>query len=1052
MKKFVCLLLGWALLGLFSQNVLSQPEVTPLLKDKLEEKQDMIPLNIRMDAQYEQKLFRDGTRHFECKKTRRRWVMTELKEFRDNHQAGILSYLKDMKKQGKVKDIRSLWMVNFIHCKAAPSVIEQLKLRKDIARLDYDEVRYFPPAGLDFDIDRSLEVMKAGPEKKEVAWHVSRINATEVWDDGYFGQNVVVAVIDSGVDYLAEDLSGNMWEHPDFPNHGYNFVDDNDDPMDYDPLSEFGHGTAVAGIVAGQGHNGLITGVAPEARIMAVKVLSPQGGTEATVMQGIEFAVAQGADIMNISLGAPQHTNPDRVAMRTIMDNAKSAGVIASVSSGNHGSSIVIEPPYEVGTPGDIPPPWLHPDQTLIGGTSAVVSVGATAENDSIACFSSRGPVIWQEEEPYNDYPYDPEMGLIRPDIVAPGDEMYSIITNWAHGDYIQVSGTSFSAPAVAGTMALLLSKNPMLTPEEMAMLLEKNAEEIGGSKNNEYGSGLLNALAATEATTYPGISLVSFEIDDSEGNNDGQINPGERIKLDLTLENTTSEYFENAEIILKTTSSFISLIDSVAGVGDFSPGQNKHMEGVFTFEVAENIHGGYTIELLLLKPTVEDLEESHWETAINKNAVAPHLIFTDIEVDDSENEHPDGRLSPGKESFLRVKLENTGEMVAEKSIVIIQPDEPYVKVTGKDEVSAGTVEAGQSKDLLFPVKVHEDVAKGAEASFSLSINSGAYAIEKFFRSKIGMMENWDNGSFENFNWETQGDAPWILDESKVYDGKYSARSGEIDHDQESELYLEVDVMREDSISFYRKVSSEPYDYLDFYINDNRKKRWSGEKSWEKFVFPVEKGNQVFRWVYKKDFMVSEGEDCGWIDRIELPSPATTWAFAGFDKKTDGSSPVSLNGFASRFDEVLWSTEGSGSFDNPLSLQTIYSPSEQDLINGMLRLTITAFHGQEEVSHSMKLLFEEGLSTEEQISGKKEVIVYPNPANEKVIISTFLPQESGISIRLFNASGQKVNTVFEGKADGRFRKEVGLKGLTPGLYLVKVKSGHMTHTRKLIVK
>jgi subtilisin family serine protease len=227
---------------------------------------------------------------------------------------------------------------------------------------------------------------------------------------------VIVAVLDTGVNYNHNDLVGNMWVHPDFPNHGYNTYNDN-----YNTMDGGGHGTHVAGTVAGTGKSGLKTGVAPDATIMAVKVLSSIGsGWEDRVWSGIEFAVENGAHVMNLSLSWRPGWNPDFAVWRTLMDNALAAGVIAAVAAGNSGSL-------------NHPAAWrwepratcLHlgciPTRPLPVGCRLWYPVGSTNYNDQLSSFSSKGPSSWQDIEPYFDYPYDPEMGLIRPDVVAPG-------------------------------------------------------------------------------------------------------------------------------------------------------------------------------------------------------------------------------------------------------------------------------------------------------------------------------------------------------------------------------------------------------------------------------------------------------------------------------------------------------------------------------------------------------------------------------------------------------------------------------------------------------
>jgi PKD repeat protein len=336
---------------------------------------------------------------------------------------------------------------------------------------------------------------EGGNGGKEITWNVTKVNAPAVWSLGYTGTGIKVGVLDTGVNYNHVDLADHMWTDPSYPNHGYDFANSDNNPMD-----DHGHGTHCAGTVAGDGTAGSQTGMAPNATIIALKVLDAGGsGQESGVWAAIQFIVDHGGDVISMSLGWQQAWNPDRLSWRNSFNNALAAGVISSVAAGNEGTSPGV--PNNLRTPGDVPPPWLHPDQTLTGGVSGVVSVGATDINDAIASFSSRGPVTWSTINPFNDYAYNPGMGLIRPDISAPGDNIksldYSSNTGYADG----WSGTSMATPCVAGVMALMLNKNPNLTPAEIDYAIEMNALELGtAGKDNTFGAGRINALAAINA------------------------------------------------------------------------------------------------------------------------------------------------------------------------------------------------------------------------------------------------------------------------------------------------------------------------------------------------------------------------------------------------------------------------------------------------------------------------------------------------------------------------------------------------------------------------
>jgi hypothetical protein len=130
--------------------------------------------------------------------------------------------------------------------------------------------------------------------------------------------------------------------------------------------------------------------------------------------------------------------------------------------------------------------------------------------------------------------------------------------------------------------------------------------------------------------------------------------------------------------------------------------------------------------------------------------------------------------------------------------------------------------------------------------------------------------EDFETGDFSRYPWLHLGNSGWQIVTDTVMEGIYSAKSGSITDSQESTLEIDVDVQGT-QITFYKKVSSESnYDYLHFYINDVEQASWSGESDWAEVSFPVTEGVHTFKWSYTKDFIVSTGGDCAWIDQIRI--------------------------------------------------------------------------------------------------------------------------------------------------------------------------------------
>ena len=338
---------------------------------------------------------------------------------------------------------------------------------------------------------------RAGP-----TWSLKQINAPLLWQLGLDGQGVVVAMVDTGVNYHHPDLANRMWQGgAAFPRHGYDFVGNTNDPMDTN-----GHGTATAGQVAGDGTAGVRTGVAPAATIMAIRV----GAQERLIWKGLEFALDHAAHVISMSISWKSPDAPNYPGWRRICEAILAAGVLHANSIGNQGNDLTTYPlPYNIGAPGNCPPSQHHPLQTIVGGLSSPISCGATDDRDHLSVHSGRGPAAW-ENAPYVDYPYahGTRPGLLKPDVCAPGPGTFSC--DWrfpgmaGSQPYRPFGGTSAATAHVGGCLALLaqacLRSHRAIVPARIQEALENGTVRIVGQmhdKENHYGAGRIDVYAA---------------------------------------------------------------------------------------------------------------------------------------------------------------------------------------------------------------------------------------------------------------------------------------------------------------------------------------------------------------------------------------------------------------------------------------------------------------------------------------------------------------------------------------------------------------------------
>ena len=305
----------------------------------------------------------------------------------------------------------------------------------------------------DLQLDAKINIFN----QSSTYWH----GVDEVYRDfGYDGSGVNVAVIDTGIDTDHVDLDqGKVIYFKDW-------IDDREEPYD-----DNGHGTHVAGTIAGTGEgNQEYKGVAPGANLIGLKVLDNEGGGSLSdVDQAIEWCIENkekyNIKVINLSLGA-SGSSDGTDSTSTLVNKAVTEGIVTVVAAGNEGPAS-----YTIGSPGAA-------EQAITVG--AMVDVGEGGY--MLAQFSSRGPTADNR---------------IKPDICAPGYNIMSV-DNQTEDGYLELSGTSMATPYVAGSIALMLQAEADLTPTEIKEILINSAQDFGISgKDIDYGAGRISVYRA---------------------------------------------------------------------------------------------------------------------------------------------------------------------------------------------------------------------------------------------------------------------------------------------------------------------------------------------------------------------------------------------------------------------------------------------------------------------------------------------------------------------------------------------------------------------------
>ncbi len=440
-----------------------------------------------------------GAKFLRTKEEKGAYVFEQLKAVAAASQPPLHRIL-----QNAGSNYRSFYIVNAILARGDQDVLRRLAQHPSTLRIEPN-----PWARMELPVQENEDGVQW---RNAIEWGIQRIRADQVWAMGYTGQGVVVGGQDTGYEWTHPSIRDkyrgwndqavdhNYHWHDAIrtisPLHGDTTLNPANNPCGLNlqaPCDDNNHGTHTMGTMVGDDGQGNQIGVAPGARWIACRNMERGYGSPATYIECFEWFLAPtdlaGANpnpamaphVINNSWGCPEMEGCNAsnwATMETVVHNLKAAGIVVVVSAGNSGSSC-----------GSVRDPAAIFEQSF--------SVGATRSNDTIAGFSSRGPVMVDQS------------GRLKPNVAAPGVGVRSAVRN---GNYLSYSGTSMAGPHVAGLVALLISANPELAGqvETIESIIEQTAVPMMSAQscgnysgmqvpNAVYGYGRVDALAAVE-------------------------------------------------------------------------------------------------------------------------------------------------------------------------------------------------------------------------------------------------------------------------------------------------------------------------------------------------------------------------------------------------------------------------------------------------------------------------------------------------------------------------------------------------------------------------
>ncbi|OFY96253.1 MAG: hypothetical protein A2309_14890, partial [Bacteroidetes bacterium RIFOXYB2_FULL_35_7] len=389
-------------------------------------------------------------------------------------------------------------------------------------------------------------------------------------------------------------------------------------------------------------------------------------------------------------------------------------------------------------------------------------------------------------------------------------------------------------------------------------------ADVVATKQNRKPYIGTLNIIPANA----PFVSYLSHTLNDAAGNNNQLADFGENIQLNLNLKNVGMQNATGVTALLSTADTNVIISDNTHTYGNFTAGESIAGNNAYAFQVKSLIEDQH---IVIFNLTITDNNSNTWNSTFTVTLNAPKLKIMSYTVHDNTGNN-NGRLDAGENAIVRLNIKNEGHAAVDITEAMLSTSNPDVSVL-TSPIYVGSITPNQNLNVDMNVSISPNASTGSYANFNFFAEAGLYDASKAFTLPIGLIaEDWESNTFTYFPWNNTGTLPWILVTDTVYEGVYAAKSAVINHQQESNLIININVLSPDTISFFRKVSSEAsYDFLRFYVDNVKLDEWSGELDWEQVKFPIITGNHSLRWTYAKDYSYSEGSDCARIDLIMFP-------------------------------------------------------------------------------------------------------------------------------------------------------------------------------------
>ena len=438
--------------------------------------------------------------------------------------------------------------------------------------------------------------------------------------------------------------------------------------------------------------------------------------------------------------------------------------------------------------------------------------------------------------------------------------------------------------------------ENALVAISRNGILLGKSTVSAGIAQVNFEAINSLDSLTVTVtafnyipyqgkvAINTPSEAFVVIDaatINDPTGNQNQLADYNETINLGVVLTNLGQTSTGPLSVTVFSENQEITLISTTCEIPSILPSGNFNLASCIQFEVSNAIEDQTVVAFDVL---ITDNEGSAWNRTIPVTIQAPKIIISGYSISDALGNN-NNRLDIGENATITVNYANIGHSKALNGMANISASSFIAPLSNLQYLS--DLDASGTGFTSFSFQVNSDAPIGSSVLFNFQHEFGFYAANLSTLEKIGLVvEDAESADFTQFPWSNQSSIPWEIDAINKFQGDNSFVSGNISDNETSELTINYTVLEDDTLSFVRKISCEEgYDFLRFYADDALLAEWTGTSDWSQEKFAITQGAHTFQWIYKKDDIVSAGEDASWIDWIVFPK-------GNFTDNTNGVAPI----------------------------------------------------------------------------------------------------------------------------------------------------------------